>query len=159
MHRTVGKPKMRTIIWYQAENNTPTSLSLSLSLYIYIYIYMLRQFPYDMYRLDYDIMMITSVSNTELWYYLCFEPGHTLEQRMGLQVRLETPWYALLHGIWFNKRSRSISCLHYGSLTPIQWCHDWRDGVLKHRRLDCLLSSLFMRRSYNTSKIHVARLC
>ena len=30
---------------------------------------------------------------------------------------------------------------------PLQWCHNELDGVLIHRRLDCLLSRLFRRRS------------
>ena len=41
----------------------------------------------------------------------------------------------------------------------LQWCHDECDGVSNHRRLDCLLSRLFKRRSKKTSKLPVTGLC
>ena len=41
----------------------------------------------------------------------------------------------------------------------LQWCHDERDGVSNHRRLDCLLKRLFSRRSKKASKLHVTGLC
>ena len=42
---------------------------------------------------------------------------------------------------------------------PLQWRHNENDGVSNHRRLDCLLSRLFRRRSKNTSKSRVTGLC
>ena len=42
---------------------------------------------------------------------------------------------------------------------PLQWRHDKGDGVSNHRRLDCLLSGLFRRRSEKTSKLRVIGLC
>ena len=36
---------------------------------------------------------------------------------------------------------------------PLQWCHNKRDALLNHRRLDCLLIRLSRRRSRNTSKL------
>ena len=39
-----------------------------------------------------------------------------------------------------------------------QWCNE-RDGVSNHRRLDCLPSRLFMRRSKKISKLRVSGLC
>ena len=41
----------------------------------------------------------------------------------------------------------------------LQWCHNERDGVKNHRRLDCLLKRLFSRRSKKASKLHVTGLC
>ena len=41
----------------------------------------------------------------------------------------------------------------------LQWHHNKRHGVLKHRRLDCLLSRLFRRRSKKASKLRVTGLC
>ena len=43
---------------------------------------------------------------------------------------------------------------HNGSVmrfVPLQWCHNERDGVSNHRRLDCLLNRLFRRRSKKIS--------
>ena len=42
---------------------------------------------------------------------------------------------------------------------PIQWRHNERGCVLNHRRLDCLLSCPFRRRSKKTPKLAVAGLC
>ena len=51
------------------------------------------------------------------------QPGKTLEQKVWLQMRLETPRYALLHGPGFYKRPRSKyhACIlalwiHYGEV-------------------------------------------
>ena len=41
----------------------------------------------------------------------------------------------------------------------LQWRHNERDGVLNHRRLDCLDSRLFRRKSQKTSKLRVTGLC
>ena len=43
--------------------------------------------------------------------------------------------------------------------STLQWRHNGGDGVSNHRRLDCLLSSLFRRRSKNISKLRVTGLC
>ena len=42
---------------------------------------------------------------------------------------------------------------------PLQWRHNEGGGVSNHRRLDCLLNSLFRRRSKKTSKPRVTGLC
>ena len=42
---------------------------------------------------------------------------------------------------------------------PLLWHHNERDGVLHHRRHDCLLNRLFRRRSKKTSKVRVTGLC
>ena len=42
---------------------------------------------------------------------------------------------------------------------PLQWRHNWRDGVSNHQPHDCLLNHLFMRRSKKTSKLRVTGLC
>ena len=41
----------------------------------------------------------------------------------------------------------------------LQWRHNDHDGVSNHQPHDCLLSSLFRRRSKKTSKLHVTGLC
>ena len=41
----------------------------------------------------------------------------------------------------------------------LQWRHNERDGVSKHRRLDCWLKRLFRRRSKKTLKLRVTGLC
>ena len=41
----------------------------------------------------------------------------------------------------------------------LQWLHNERDGVSNHRRLGCLLSPLFGRRSNKTSKLCVTGFC
>ena len=41
----------------------------------------------------------------------------------------------------------------------LRWHHNGRDGVSDHQPHDCLLSSLFMRRSKKTSKLRVTGLC
>ena len=47
----------------------------------------------------------------------------------------------------------SIRCLQ---VSPLQWRHDECNGVLNH---DCLLNSLFKRRSKKTPKLRVTGLC
>ena len=41
----------------------------------------------------------------------------------------------------------------------LQWCHNERDGVSNHRRIDCLLNRLLRRRSKKTSTLRVTGLC
>ena len=41
----------------------------------------------------------------------------------------------------------------------LQWGYIGRNGVLNHRRLDCLPDRLFRRRSKKTSKLRVTGLC
>ena len=67
----------------------------------------------------------------------------------------------------FNLSSISWPCLaenHNGVDTEIchislLWRHNGRDGVLNHRRDDCILNRLFSYRSKNTSKFRVTGLC
>ena len=47
----------------------------------------------------------------------------------------------------------------FGSARSLQWCHNERDGVSNHRRLDRLLNPLFRSRSKKTSKLRVTGLC
>ena len=44
-------------------------------------------------------------------------------------------------------------------MITIQWHHNERDGVSKHRRLHCLLNCWLRRRSKKTSKLRVTGLC
>ena len=71
------------------------------------------------------------------------------------------------YALWF----RRVSCNHMqyqrymistcpGHLITLHWRHDERDGVLKHRRLDCLLNRFFFgQKSKKTSKLCVTGLC
>ena len=52
----------------------------------------------------------------------------------------------------------SVSSAHF-QVIPLIWRHNGRDGVSNHRRLNCLLSRLFRRRSKKTSKLCVTGLC
>ena len=44
-------------------------------------------------------------------------------------------------------------------MTPLQWRHNWRDGVSNHKPHHCLLNRLFWRRSKKTSKLCDTGLC
>ena len=44
-------------------------------------------------------------------------------------------------------------------MPPLQWHHNKRDGVPKHRILDCLLNPSFRRRSKKKSKLRVTGFC
>ena len=48
--------------------------------------------------------------------------------------------------------------IHYEHIS-LKWQHNERDGVINHRRLDCLLNHLFRRRSKKTTKLGVTVLC
>ena len=57
------------------------------------------------------------------------------------------------------KCHQSTSKLKLRRMTSLHWCHNERDGVPNHRRLDCLINRLFRRRSNEISKLCVAGLC
>ena len=46
----------------------------------------------------------------------------------------------------------------FNRLYPLQWRHNEHDGVSNHQPHDCLLTSLFRRRSKKTSKLRVSGL-
>ena len=50
-------------------------------------------------------------------------------------------------------------CPSGSEVTPLQWCHNERNGISNHQPHDCLLSHLFGRRSKKTSKLFVTVLC
>ena len=50
------------------------------------------------------------------------------------------------------------TCHVANQIPPLQWRHNQRYGVINHRHLDCLLSSLFRRTSKKTPKLRVAGL-
>ena len=66
-------------------------------------------------------------------------------------ITIEAPFTFWLH-ITF------ILCRH-SSVSALQWRHNGRNVVSNHRRLDCLLSRMFRRRSKKTSKVRVTGLC
>ena len=45
--------------------------------------------------------------------------------------------------------------LHHGQMIPLQWRHNEHHGVLAHQSRDCLLNSLFRRRSKKPLKLCV----
>ena len=53
----------------------------------------------------------------------------------------------------------SLWWLLRGPLLSLQWLHNGRDDVWNHQPHDCLLNSLFRRRSKKTSKLRVTGLC
>ena len=57
-----------------------------------------------------------------------------------------------------TKHDKTESCPRFWGFI-LQWHHSEYDGVLNHRRLDCLLNCLFRRRSKKTSKLRVTGLC
>ena len=57
----------------------------------------------------------------------------------------------IIHGRW--KKASKMS--HTVFVAALQWRHIERDDVLNHRRHDCLLNRLFMRRSKKISKLRV----
>ena len=73
-------------------------------------------------------------------------------------------------GLYYRKESHSASLnqtdYHYfptkcvcAMHTRIHYSNNECNGVSNHRRLDCLLNCLFMRRSKRTSKLRVTGLC
>ena len=46
-----------------------------------------------------------------------------------------------------------------GSISVLQWRHNWYDSVSNHQPHDCSLNRLFRRRSKKTSKLRVTGLC
>ena len=58
----------------------------------------------------------------------------------------------------FNIASGNSLVSNRRQAITLQWRHNERDGVLNHRRLDCLLNILFRRRSKKTSKLRVTGL-
>ena len=72
--------------------------------------------------------------------------------------------FAFVDYLWKINQSTYLSCrmsrhIHWFSLRTLQWRHNKRDGVSNHRRLDCLLNRLSMRRSRKTSMLRVTGLC
>ena len=53
----------------------------------------------------------------------------------------------------------SITTANLSNLNTLQWRHNGRDSVSNHQPRDCLLNSLFKRRSKKTSKLRVTGLC
>ena len=86
---------------------------------------------------------------------------------------------AIIHNVWNRTLSYSLEsiCLGLWELNrdvntvplhvrhgvwnhgPLEWCHNERDDIWNHRRLDYLLSRLFRRRSEKTSMLRVTGLC
>ena len=58
-----------------------------------------------------------------------------------------------------RKQFCRLCLLIWVCLMTLQWRHNERDGVLKHRCLDCLLNRLYRRRSKKTPKLRVTGLC
>ena len=58
------------------------------------------------------------------------------------------------HRPWYRPTNH-----HTGSLVPLQWRHNGRDGVSNHQPHDCLLNCLIRRRSKKASKFRVTGLC
>ena len=48
---------------------------------------------------------------------------------------------------------------HHETCQTLQWCHNERDGVPKHRRVNCLLNRVLRSTSKKTSKLRLTGLC
>ena len=77
-------------------------------------------------------------------------------------------WYRWIHqrnGWELNNRTTTKQkhkvaiCIYYGMVLSLQWRHNEGDGVWNHGCLDCLLNSLFRRRSKKTPKLCAYGLC
>ena len=66
---------------------------------------------------------------------------------------MHLPW-----DLWVSSWAMMTSWYRTASHT-LQWRHNKRDGVSNHRRLDCLHSLLFRRRSKKASKLRITGLC
>ena len=84
----------------------------------------------------------------------CVSKSHTHPQWSGSLHRYPATWTGILA---YNEKGRFMD--KPIRLEPLQWRRNERDGVSNHRRLDCLVSRLFRRRSKNTSKLCVTGLC
>ena len=78
-----------------------------------------------------------------------------------VRLFVETLWVTILHQ---NIKQAWNSRVEYQWLWTdvsfaLQWRHNGRDSVLNHQPHDCLLNSLFRRRSKKTSKFSVTGLC
>ena len=69
------------------------------------------------------------------------------EQNLDIPTLTDALQHIYISGVWI---------IPYKTL---QWRHNERNGVSHHRRLDCLLNRMFMRRSKKTSKLRVTGLC
>ena len=68
-------------------------------------------------------------------------------------------WIPLIKGQLCGTTQREPDGIHHSDAHSLPWHHNERDGVSNHRRLDCLLTRLFRRRSKKTPKLRVAGLC
>ena len=80
--------------------------------------------------------------------------GCGLTWPVGISVIFISHWQSNpLHSL----NGRQLACRQ--SSATLHWRHNGRDGVSNHRRIDCVLNSLFRRRSKKTSKLRVTGLC
>ena len=95
-----------------------------------------------------NIVVITTNTATTIW---------TLKWKMHSWIMIMTIFeMCVLTGMCYKLLQSWCRLLKSGSL---QWCHNQRDGVSNHLRLDCLLNRLFWCRSKKTSKLRVTGLC
>ena len=99
-----------------------------------------------------------------LWTRYCANSRVTADLRLnGAYVHVCHKWYPLVivSNLWINWTDMlCIGCpgvVEYrGNI--LQWRHNERNGVSNNQRPDCLLNSLFGRRSKKTSKLRVSGL-
>ena len=66
-------------------------------------------------------------------------------------------WHVFLGSLWWLLLR--VFRIAFNNFVSLQWCHNERNGVWNHRRLDCLLNRLFRRKSKKSSKLRVTSLC
>ena len=87
------------------------------------------------------------------------------EQLRDRGIITDVGWKRGGHSYWkcdyrnLSETANASDSLAQAVSDTLQWCHNERDGVSNHRRLDCLLSRLFTRWSKKTSKLRVTGLC
>ena len=74
-------------------------------------------------------------------------------------------WVSIYTAVWcslcliFGYRVSNMNSRKLNPYNLLQWRHNELDGVSNHQPHDCLLNSLFRRRSKTTSKLRVTGLC
>ena len=108
-----------------------------------------------------DFRVVATVENIFGFYFITYSTagyygriaGSLLRSTLNLERRYFKRYY---HYTSFvineNKYPHAITI-------TLQWRHNETDGVSNHQPRDCLLNSLFMRRSKKTSQLRVTGLC
>ena len=110
------------------------------------------------------VSTVTNDSSFAKWTY--FQHGDlwaSIGKKNVIMIRL--CMFKWLHDYVTDDLNHSVRVKQYisvpavGNHGPLEWCHNERDDIWNHRRLDYLLSRLFRRRSKRTTMLRVTGLC